>query len=147
MIKIGITGGIASGKSTVSKLMESYGATIVDADKIGHLVYEPGTDCLKDVVKAIAPNAKIKIIGIRPGEKRHEEMISPNDSDYTYEYRDFYVILPKSIFVSRNYIKNLNIKTKTKAKKCKSDFSYNSQYNKKFLSVKEIKLLIKKNIN
>ena len=50
---IGLTGGIASGKSTVSKLMESYGATIVDADKIGHLVYEPGTDCLKDVVKAI----------------------------------------------------------------------------------------------
>ena len=49
---IGLTGGIASGKSTVSKLMESYGATIVDADKIGHLVYEPGTDCLKDVVKA-----------------------------------------------------------------------------------------------
>ena len=99
---------------------------------------------LQDVVKAIAPNAKIKLIGIRPGEKRHEEMISPNDSDYTYEYKDFYVILPKSIFVSRNYIKNLNMKTKTNAKKCKSNFSYNSQNNEKFLSVKEIKLLIKK---
>ena len=102
---------------------------------------------LVDVVKAIAPNAKINIIGIRPGEKRHEEMISPNDSDYTYEYKDFYVILPKSIFVTRNYIKNLNSKTKTKAKKCKNNFSYNSQYNKKFLSAKEIKILIKKNIN
>ena len=51
-IIIGLTGGIASGKSTVSKLLESYGATIVDADKIGHLVYEPGTECLNEVVKA-----------------------------------------------------------------------------------------------
>ena len=49
---IGLTGGIASGKSTVSRLLQSYGATIVDADKVGHSVYEPGTECLKDVVKA-----------------------------------------------------------------------------------------------
>ena len=72
---------------------------------------------LKDVVQAIAPNAKIKTIGIRPGEKRHEEMISPNDSDYAFEYKDFYVILPKSVFVVRNYIQNLNTKTKIKIKK------------------------------
>ena len=102
---------------------------------------------LRDVVKAIAPNVKIKIIGIRPGEKRHEEMISPNDSDYTYEYKDFYVILPKSIFASRNYIKKLHSKTKAKAKKCKDNFSYNSKDNKNFLSVKEIKKLIKQYIN
>ncbi len=98
---------------------------------------------LKDVVKAIAPNAKIKTIGIRPGEKRHEEMISPNDSDYTYEYKDFYVILPKSIFVKRNYIQNLNKKTNLKSKKCKENFSYNSKDNQKFLSIKDIKKLIK----
>ena len=49
---IGLTGGIASGKSTVSRILQSYGATIVDADKVGHSVYEPGTECLNDVVKA-----------------------------------------------------------------------------------------------
>ena len=48
---IGLTGGIASGKSTVSKLLEARGATVVDADKIGHGVYLPGSECLKVVVK------------------------------------------------------------------------------------------------
>ena len=42
----------SSGKSTVSRILQSYGATIVDADKVGHSVYEPGTECLNEVVKA-----------------------------------------------------------------------------------------------
>jgi|EP00945_MAST-04E_sp_MAST-4E-sp1_P000803 dephospho-CoA kinase len=50
-VVIGLTGGIASGKSTISKILESFGAQIVDADKIGHKVYLPGTDCLKSVVE------------------------------------------------------------------------------------------------
>ena len=41
-----------------------------------------------DIAKVISPNAKQKIIGIRPGEKLHEQMISQEDSFYTYEYPD-----------------------------------------------------------
>ena len=47
-----------------------------------------------DVVKAINPSCKIKTIGIRPGEKLHEEMITSTDSKNTVEYKNYYVILP-----------------------------------------------------
>jgi FlaA1/EpsC-like NDP-sugar epimerase len=47
-----------------------------------------------DIAKAIAPGAKLKIIGIRPGEKLHEQMISTEDAYYTYEYAGHYKILP-----------------------------------------------------
>ena len=49
-----------------------------------------------DVVKAIAPKAKIKIVGIRPGEKIHEEMITKSDSLNTFEFKKYFVILPNS---------------------------------------------------
>ncbi len=47
-----------------------------------------------DIAKVIAPNSKLEIIGIRPGEKLHEQMVNIEDSDYTYEYGDYYKILP-----------------------------------------------------
>ena len=47
-----------------------------------------------DIAKAVAPNARHKIVGIRPGEKLHEQMISVEDSYSTYEYKDYYKILP-----------------------------------------------------
>ena len=49
---------------------------------------------ITDIAKAVAPQAKFDIIGIRPGEKIHEQMISPEDSFSTYEYADHYKILP-----------------------------------------------------
>ncbi|EKF17399.1 UDP-N-acetylglucosamine 4,6-dehydratase (inverting) [Nitratireductor pacificus] len=47
-----------------------------------------------DLAHAVAPEAKLKFVGIRPGEKLHEQMIGPEDSFYTYEYPDYYKILP-----------------------------------------------------
>lgn len=47
-----------------------------------------------DLAKTIAPDAKIDFVGIRPGEKLHEQMIGEEDAFYTYEYPDFYKILP-----------------------------------------------------
>ena len=47
-----------------------------------------------ELAKIIAPNAKLKEVGIRPGEKLHEQMISPEDALYTYEYPGYYKILP-----------------------------------------------------
>lgn len=49
---------------------------------------------ISDIARAVAPNARHEIIGIRPGEKLHEQMISPEDSYNTYEYADYYKILP-----------------------------------------------------
>jgi len=48
-----------------------------------------------DLAKATAPNAKISIIGIRPGEKLHEQMIGLEDAHLTYEYKGYYKILPQ----------------------------------------------------
>ena len=50
MIVIGLTGGIASGKSTVSQMLSELGATVVDADKVGHEAFRPHSDAWRDVV-------------------------------------------------------------------------------------------------
>ena len=96
---------------------------------------------LTDIVKAISHNARIKIIGLRPGEKLHEEMISFNDSDNAVEFKNHFIISPNSKFISwtkEEYAK------KNKGKISKSSFSYNSLQNSKYLTVSEIKNLIKK---
>ena len=55
-----------------------------------------------DVAKAINPKARIKIMGLRPGEKINEEMISVNDTPNTLEHKKYYVILPNSKFLDWN---------------------------------------------
>ena len=104
-----------------------------------------------DVAKAINPNCKIKIIGIRPGEKLHEEMITLSDGFNSLELNDFFVILPK-LNLSKNYNKKQNeyvlknyYLNKKKAKRLQENFSYNSLDNQKYLSIKEIKEIIKDN--
>lgn len=84
-----------------------------------------------DVVKAINPKKKIKYIGLRPGEKIHEEMISETDAINTIEFKNYFVIYP-----SYKKMKNL-----------KKISSYSSKNNRHFLSSNEIKRLIKKNYN
>ena len=49
---------------------------------------------LGDLAQAIAPNIEHKVIGVRPGEKIHEELITYSDSFYTYDMGSYYVILP-----------------------------------------------------
>jgi len=91
-----------------------------------------------DLTRAINSKAKIKIIGIRPGEKIYEEMISSHDSMDTYELDKFYAILPHQDRRVINYYKS-----KLKAKKVKEYFSYRSDENKKFLTIKELQKIIK----
>jgi len=94
---------------------------------------------IMDLAKAISPKCKTPIIGIRPGEKIHEEMVSSSDSQNTVELKDFYIILP-----SLNE-KILSIyKKKLGAKKVKKDFIYNSNSNNKFLTLKELNQLVVK---
>lgn len=65
-------------------------------DTVGGEIYVKKIPSMKmtDVARVVAPDAKQEIIGIRPGEKLHEQMIGPEDSMTTYEYDDYYKILP-----------------------------------------------------
>ena len=83
------------------------------------------------LAKSINPSKKIKFIGIRPGEKIHEEMVSETDSLNTKEFKDHYVIYP-------SYKKKFYVK-KTK--------KYSSENNSKFLSSLELKKIIKQNLS
>ena len=90
-----------------------------------------------DLAKAINSNKKIKFIGIRPGEKIDEIMISKDDSRYTYSYKDYYKILPSI----NNWDKD---KSRIKrGKKVKLGFEYTSNTNSTWLKLAEIKKLIK----
>ena len=55
MVVIGLTGGIASGKSTVSQMLREKGATVIEADKVGHEVYQPGSPGWREVVATFGP--------------------------------------------------------------------------------------------
>ena len=90
---------------------------------------------LMDLVYAFSRSPKIKIIGIRPGEKIHEEMISLFDSPNTIDCGNFFVIYPSQ------ELKNKGLKI-MKGKKCPNEFRYSSNANKKFLKVDDLKKLI-----
>ena len=90
-----------------------------------------------DLAKAISPKSKIKIVGIRPGEKIHEELITSSDSFSTVDIGKYFLILPSSNKkIIDNYLK------KKKGKKI-SIKSYNSKDNKYFLNVKQLENLLK----
>ena len=93
-----------------------------------------------DLAAAVDSKCKIKIIGIRPGEKIHEEMITKTDSINTVEFKNYFVILPS---VEKWDIKSfMNNSDSSKGKMCEFEFSYNSGNNKDFLSIKDLKSLI-----
>ena len=108
-------------------------------NSLGKEIFVPklSTYIITDLAKAIDNNSKIKIIGIRPGEKMHEELITYSDSFNTIEAKKFYIILPKLGNINK-YIK------KFKTKKIKKPFSYNSNNVENILSVADLKSLIKK---
>ena len=97
---------------------------------------------ITDVATAIAPNAKQEVVGIRPGEKVHEEMITSSDSFSTYDLGKYYAILPQvPNFKIDDYIKHFN------AKPVLQGFQFNSGENKEWIGVDEIRKLIKDNLD
>lgn len=92
-----------------------------------------------DIAKAVAPNAKHEIIGIRPGEKLHEQLIGAEDSANTYEFKRHYKILPAIHDWSSD---PLRIKD---GKKVGSDFSYCSDNNTKWMSIETLQAWIEAN--
>jgi UDP-N-acetylglucosamine 4,6-dehydratase len=96
-----------------------------------------------DLAKALDSNKKIKIIGMRPGEKLHEEMVSIGESINTIEFKNSYIICPQSENIIWN--KNLHLKNKKGSKSFTENVSFNSGTNDHFLSIKELKNLLKLN--
>ena len=91
---------------------------------------------IKDLMKTIYPEANIKIIGIRPGEKIDELLISKDESLDTYIINNGYVLLPNKLY--------FNSKLKKKLKKFVKNFEYNSKDNVNFLSKNKIQGLLNK---
>ncbi len=97
---------------------------------------------IMDVAEAIGPNCEKKVVGVRPGEKLHEEMITPSDSFYTYDLGKYYAILPSNPRWSlQEFIEKFN------AKKVPQGFKYNSEENTEWETVESLRSLIKEHID
>ena len=94
-----------------------------------------------DVAKAVAPDCQLSFVGVRPGEKIHEEMITDSDSYSTIDLGKYYAILP-----SDGMLLNLYQKNNIKFNKVEQGFSYDSGGNPHFLSVDELRQLIDKTL-
>ncbi len=97
---------------------------------------------ITELAEAIAPNCRKEIVGIRPGEKIHEEMITHSDSFYTADVGRYYVILPQS----QNWSHDEYL-IKRQAKKVQYGFSYESGSNTEWLSKEQLRELIRINVD
>lgn len=110
-------------------------------DMVGGEIYVKKIPSMKvtDLAKTIAPEAKLEIVGMRPGEKLHEQMIGAEDSYFTYEYPEHYKILPQI----NNWDKDANrIKD---GKKVPEGFVYASNTNTEWMSASELRAWIDAN--
>jgi UDP-N-acetylglucosamine 4,6-dehydratase (inverting) len=95
---------------------------------------------IMDIAKAISSQVNVEIIGIRPGEKLHEQMIGFEDAPFTFEYNDYYKILPSIYELNKD-------KGRIKdGKKVKDNFTYTSDNNTDWMTVDQLKLWIKENL-
>lgn len=97
---------------------------------------------ITDVAEAIGPSCEKPIMGIRPGEKIHEEMITASDSFTTVDLGDYYAILPSDGRLQKRY-QEAGIQYTAVPK----GFAYNSGSNPVFLSVEQLRALIRKHLD
>jgi UDP-N-acetylglucosamine 4,6-dehydratase/5-epimerase len=91
---------------------------------------------ITDIAKAIGPDSKFEMIGIRPGEKLHEQMIGLEDAHYTYEYQDYYKILPSIRFWGGGEFKI------GEGVKVPENFTFSSDTNSDWMTVKKLQALL-----
>lgn len=97
---------------------------------------------ITDVAAAVGPDCKHEVVGIRPGEKIHEEMITEADSFFTVDLGKYYAILPQvPVWPKEDYYKATNCKEVTPG------FKYNSGTNNEWLTVSEIRNLIRQHVD
>ncbi len=95
-----------------------------------------------DVAKAVDSSCRVEIVGIRPGEKLHEEMITTTDAINTIEFKDYFVILPSmALWDVEQFTTHFN------GHRCTDGFAYNSGTNIDWLSVEQLKDLINTHLN
>lgn len=111
-------------------------------DMVGGEIYVKKIPSMKvtDIARVLAPGARHEIVGIRPGEKLHEQMIGPEDAAYTYEYADHYKILPA---INNWSADEQRIKD---GRRVAEDFSYTSDRNPEWMSADELGLWIAENL-
>ena len=112
-------------------------------DMVGGEIYVKKIPSMKlsDIARAVAPNAQHEIVGIRPGEKLHEQMIGQEDALHTYEYADHYKILPAIHNWSQDP-ERIN-----GGQKVPPDFTYSSDNNTAWMSVEVLQGWIDKNLD
>jgi len=110
-------------------------------DMVGGEIYVKKIPSMKvtEVADAVAPGAKQEIVGIRPGEKLHEQMIGVEDALYTYEYPEHYKILPA---IHKWCSDPLRIKN---GNKVAEDFTYSSDNNPEWMGVETLRSWIAEN--
>ena len=97
---------------------------------------------ITDLAEAIAPQCRTEIVGIRPGEKLHEEMITLTDSIHSIEFEKYFVLLPSmSLWDINEFMGTF------RGSRCKEDFSYNSGSNKDWLNVEQIRELVRVHVD
>ena len=97
---------------------------------------------ITDVAKAIGPDCEYPVVGVRPGEKIHEEMITESDSLNTVDLGEYFAILPtSSIYSQEKYCEKNN------GQPVESGFAYNSGTNPDFLDIDSIRKLIRENLD
>jgi len=94
---------------------------------------------LLDIARAVSEDVKLNIVGIRPGEKLHEQMIGTEDTPYTFEYEGYYKILPQIM----NWYKDT--KRIKKGKPVSENFVYTSDNNNEWMAVEELRKWIEEN--
>jgi UDP-N-acetylglucosamine 4,6-dehydratase len=111
-------------------------------DMVGGEIYVKKIPSMKmvDVALATVPNATHDVVGIRPGEKLHEQMIGPEDAPHTYEYAEHYKVLP-AIHNWSNDSKRIN-----DGKIVAPDFTYCSDNNAQWMSIESLRAWIDQNL-
>lgn len=96
---------------------------------------------ITDVATAVGPDCRHEIVGVRPGEKVHEEMITASDSFNTLDIGRYFAILPSSDSALRSrYLEGNDVSA------VEQGFSYNSGTNSDFLTVDQLRVLIRKHL-
>ncbi|MDC1487714.1 UDP-N-acetylglucosamine 4,6-dehydratase (inverting) [Gammaproteobacteria bacterium] len=112
-------------------------------DMVGGEIYVKKIPSMKitDIAESVAPGVQQEIVGIRPGEKIHEQMIGIEDAPYTYEFADYYKILP----AINNW--HEDSERKTTGKLVEPSFIYSSDNNKEWMTKEDLTIWIEENKN